>query len=830
MSQKSSRMVLSDTTNLLPTESITPHLSLSTMVDNLTKQQQQQQQHTDDTLPIISNNTFLTATNDTHTIQSPTQQSSNKPNKLYTINNTQIILPHIAQLNTSLTQQLDTYPSHKHKQPKLLTQITNYINTQLADITKQPTTDAEYHTHHQIYTQALHMFSIEFSTYQSLLDSIQQSYDNYIKYLLKQNRDILYYKQQLSQSNLNTQNKLNEQSKQFNAIIDTLNQTIEYNKTQLHSNHITINDINMKLNELQKQYDQLHHSHQALHATNKTLVSSLTRYEQQVHNDDVKYNTLNEQYNTLKHELHTIQTNYYNLIDELHLTRNEHATYHQQRTNNNEYNKLQTELNELKKSYDTQTYEYNTLIDSYTKLQNDTQSNQQQIDTANSLLQCNTPRPQWRTLLNEHTTLTHILTCNNNSNKTTNEYINELLEHIEQLTTELHDYHTRFPSISEIDEQAKHDSLNNTHNKNIRSAWLKCRGDDESIPKWLRGKGRIRNKLLSKRETELFIKEIWSTKYSSSEYKSIQLNDYMYIILKQKYTVHDKIIDYAYNFMDALDRYSDDPDCMLLLSILQQVVPEQLYNDQALMVSNLQHELIQLDQKLNKKIKYRLTRKQVLDYLRIYFNTKSDESLKLINIALYKTDQHNEIHYMNLFNETREGDQTQWLECIREQHVNEVFEFTNIFYDKLRYYITNNKQLTIYAIRQIFNEIDCDKRDDEIDIIIRAGLQLKQTDTIDNDTIIHNIEQFITNCSNVLIKRSGKDKRGIKESVPQTPVSNTTRTISDRINTPHTNTVTPTKSLHQALGLPSKSTSVTPDISRNTSMEHANRVKSAGVK
>src|SRR5260370_31811060 len=124
----------------------------------------------------------------------------------------------------------------------------------------------------------------------------------------------------------------------------------------------------------------------------------------------------------------------------------------------------------------------------------------------------------------------------------------------------------------------------------------------------------------------------------------MSLVNYMYMILKQKYQIHENICDYAYNFLDALDKYSDDPDCSLFLHILNGIVSEQLYKDQFTMTSELEKYTTSYDNKIHhNKIKHRLLRKELQECLCQFFMTKSDENLKQLNYALIKTDNHNEI-------------------------------------------------------------------------------------------------------------------------------------------------------------------------------------------
>lgn len=78
-------------------------------------------------------------------------------------------------------------------------------------------------------------------------------------------------------------------------------------------------------------------------------------------------------------------------------------------------------------------------------------------------------------------------------------------------------------------------------------------GTDASVPKYLRAKGKVRNKMLRKRETELLIRDIWRTKNKTEA--AMPMEDYMFHYLKNKYGVAAVCTEVAYSLVEAAERY-----------------------------------------------------------------------------------------------------------------------------------------------------------------------------------------------------------------------------------------------------------------------------------
>lgn len=106
-----------------------------------------------------------------------------------------------------------------------------------------------------------------------------------------------------------------------------------------------------------------------------------------------------------------------------------------------------------------------------------------------------------------------------------------------------------------------------------KAKWFRALGTSLDVPLYLRTTQKIRNRNLPKGETEKLVKDIWSarsTYLNTNPAKILTMDDFLYHYLKQKHASPSVLIEWGYNFLDALDRYKYDADCELFLKVRKQ--------------------------------------------------------------------------------------------------------------------------------------------------------------------------------------------------------------------------------------------------------------------
>eukprot|EP00002_Diphylleia_rotans_P018841 TRINITY_DN3647_c0_g1_i4.p1 TRINITY_DN3647_c0_g1~~TRINITY_DN3647_c0_g1_i4.p1 ORF type:complete len:647 (+),score=121.25 TRINITY_DN3647_c0_g1_i4:97-2037(+) len=156
-------------------------------------------------------------------------------------------------------------------------------------------------------------------------------------------------------------------------------------------------------------------------------------------------------------------------------------------------------------------------------------------------------------------------------------------------------------------------------------------GTSPDVPKYLRAAGKIKNRRMTKRDTEGLIKDVWkermaSIKTSSSKHKS-KLSEYLYNYLQTHYGLHNVVVEWGYNIVDALERYSYDGDCALFLKTLNGEISEDAYEDQMAMLDNLRNAFVKADALLNIKETGRIPRKEIFSVLQRMFNHKTPDRM-----------------------------------------------------------------------------------------------------------------------------------------------------------------------------------------------------------
>eukprot|EP01006_Ploeotia_vitrea_P029464 TRINITY_DN62008_c0_g1_i1.p1 TRINITY_DN62008_c0_g1~~TRINITY_DN62008_c0_g1_i1.p1 ORF type:complete len:742 (-),score=78.05 TRINITY_DN62008_c0_g1_i1:1144-3369(-) len=203
-------------------------------------------------------------------------------------------------------------------------------------------------------------------------------------------------------------------------------------------------------------------------------------------------------------------------------------------------------------------------------------------------------------------------------------------------------------------------------------------GTGSSVPKYLKWHGKIKNKNMSKRDLEHFLKEFWKEKQKLDEKREVKttMEEYFYTHLQQRYGMHQVIVEWAYNIVEACKRFKWDADCELFLTVLEGRLSEQVFHDQIVMINKLKTAALALEIAPNKQKTGKIKKKAFLDMLVNFFPTKSEGDMIKVKWALTKdlaTSSEVDVH--KLFAEDRDGNQTAFVEMVRDQMVKETIEY-----------------------------------------------------------------------------------------------------------------------------------------------------------
>ncbi|KAK9789016.1 hypothetical protein WJX73_007749 [Symbiochloris irregularis] len=201
------------------------------------------------------------------------------------------------------------------------------------------------------------------------------------------------------------------------------------------------------------------------------------------------------------------------------------------------------------------------------------------------------------------------------------------------------------------------------------------------IHKLLRTNGFVRNRRMSKRETEKLVKEVWKAKMSDEGGQDVELIDFLYTFLQKRHGLQSAIIETGYNLVYWLWKYSFDADCDLFLKILRGEVREDVYVSQKTLQDELEAVFRAADKAANRNRETGVLKKEdVMIALKNYFcmgqpGGKSLDRFDTLMSALDKDQPGTSIEHGKVFEEDREFNQGAFAECVREQWLQERLEY-----------------------------------------------------------------------------------------------------------------------------------------------------------
>lgn len=334
----------------------------------------------------------------------------------------------------------------------------------------------------------------------------------------------------------------------------------------------------------------------------------------------------------------------------------------------------------------------------------------------------------------------------------------------------------------------------------IESGWAHFEGLglDESIPKYLRISGKIQNLFMTKRDTEQYVNEIWAAKEDYQKQLNLGVDDgvlvdgaggelsqgnmhlsaFFEIFLEQRFKTQTRAVEFAYNFIDSLTKYSFDSDCKLFIMIMQGDLSEEIRHDQLNMLDDLLNELRHEDQLIHHKVDGRLTLDVFFRVIRRVFPTKGEHSIRRLEKALeLEIKGRRLVLYEELLEEDEEGNQGKFCETLRMQHLTECSTFSRRVMDVISQYYDDSvaeatttnaveelalmtsqgPSLTVHELRNALSLADADKPRNEINKYLARGCNKSVQDVLlmetDRNCMIP-VAMFKSNLKRGLIKKS----------------------------------------------------------------------------
>uniref|UniRef100_A0A7S3G9G2 Translin-associated factor X-interacting protein 1 N-terminal domain-containing protein n=1 Tax=Palpitomonas bilix TaxID=652834 RepID=A0A7S3G9G2_9EUKA len=291
-------------------------------------------------------------------------------------------------------------------------------------------------------------------------------------------------------------------------------------------------------------------------------------------------------------------------------------------------------------------------------------------------------------------------------------------------------------------------------------------GTGNDVPPYLRIKGRVKKRHVTKRECEKMVKDVWRQKAESKDEDN--LSQFFFKYLKGRFGMQTMVADWGYNMLYALKKYSYDADCELFLKILIGELDEDVYIEQMSMLDRVSDAFRKADLSDGGSVTGLLSRFDIERVLREQFPLKSNEQFEEI-IESMQQDQPGEgmVKYAALFEEDREGNQGEFAECIRDQFIQEREDYLKELEECLIAHARlNGGNLSRVLVVEAFKDADADKPREEVDKIIEKIFKGVSGEVIPSEKLMKLLwPQYIARSGRRKAEGSKEKKREVSQEM-----------------------------------------------------------------
>ena len=358
--------------------------------------------------------------------------------------------------------------------------------------------------------------------------------------------------------------------------------------------------------------------------------------------------------------------------------------------------------------------------------------------------------------------------------------IEALLDEIEELRTELKG---AGGGLAVDGNDVRHDDAGVD---DINSPWshFDGLGLGKSVPEYLRTTGKIQNLNFSKRECEAYINDVWIAKANREKAVALQkakeekklgssilpngeeeydelcdLDKFFMHYIKKNFT-KGKGLEFAYNLIDAVKKYSFDSDCRLFHLILTKQVSEEIHGDQIQLLNHIQEEMRREELRTRSSAKGNLPVDVFLRVIRKVNPTKGDQSfLRLKKALLIETNGSQVVNYIQTLEEDEDGNQGVFCEMLRSQHLMECVNFTEHMTNTIRETCHQDGKITTIArLREAICIADANKARSDVNALLCRGVganaAIEEVLLMEAEQVPIKVERFLEKLRRGLLKKS----------------------------------------------------------------------------
>ncbi|KAI8823267.1 hypothetical protein BJ741DRAFT_634587 [Chytriomyces cf. hyalinus JEL632] len=188
-----------------------------------------------------------------------------------------------------------------------------------------------------------------------------------------------------------------------------------------------------------------------------------------------------------------------------------------------------------------------------------------------------------------------------------------------------------------------------------------------NVPKYLRFKGKVTNRHLSQKDTELLINDIWIAKmvHDANPKNNKNLQDFLFSFLKKRFGSQEVVVEWGYNLFHASKKYStQSPDCKLFQQVLEGQTDEDVFHALQETLEQLKNAFYKLDMSLHGKSQGSVPKYNCEALFKEFWPEKTALQILQLQTTLDADQIGDNVSYSWIFNPESDG---LFLDLVKEQ-------------------------------------------------------------------------------------------------------------------------------------------------------------------
>ena len=350
------------------------------------------------------------------------------------------------------------------------------------------------------------------------------------------------------------------------------------------------------------------------------------------------------------------------------------------------------------------------------------------------------------------------------SDKSSSENVNFLIQLILKQRKLIVDIDYQLSKTYKIQEFLRYDSHRPAQErKQTGGRFFVGLGNGPTVEKYLKFSGKISNKQMSKKATDTWLRNFWSSKQLADKRMQeknrvrVEFHEFLYGYLVAAAGLQAVVCETAYNVLDSCKRYRHNPECALFLQIQTNKLSDEAFYYTKDLLAKLEHWFVKLEttelaSKSEKTVEARLlksqttgfvSKKYVFQELPSIFPCKTSDDLLKIKLCFQEENPGKQICYSKLFDSSG---QSMCISIIREQVIRELQDYIKDIQEALIDASDDGCSIVAFRAQMVLQEVDPCKSSIGVEKMMSSGLNVTEDDLSKDDimTGFVNISSFCT--------------------------------------------------------------------------------------